>query len=259
MRMQSTDQLKTRYIFIDTSIFVAANFHYQSSTFRQLVVLARESYLFVHLTPITIGEVKANIHERVEAAHRAVQKCKKEAMVLRHLPGNTYKGLFIDFDAAVVEQSLVQTFEKFISESRVITIPVSGTSVDQVFSQYFSSSPPFGSGKKKSEFPDAFALAAMIEWSVTKGEKVYVISTDGDMERACEGQESLVFLDSLDKLLNIVAKDDKILAAFAESAFEHLEPEITKGIIDRFGWLGFMVEDEEGEVDSTEVMTVNIN
>jgi len=79
------------------------------------------------------------------------------------------------------------------------------------------------------------------------------------MERACEGQESLVFLDSLEKLLNIVAKDDKILAAFAESTFEHLEPEITKGIIDRFGWLGFMVEDEEGEVDSTEVMTVNIN
>ena len=257
--MQGTDQLETRHIFIDTSIFIAANFHYQSSTFRQLVALASESYLFVHLTPVTVGEVKANIRERVEAAHRAVQKCKKEAMVLRHLPGDTYKGLFVDFAAGDVERSLVQKFETFVSESRADVISLNGAPVDRVFSQYFSSSPPFGSGQKKSEFPDAFALAALSEWCATKGKKIYVISKDGDMERVCEGNESLVFLDSLEKLLNLVATDDKILAAFAESVFERLEPDITKGIIEQFGWLGFMVDDEDGEVDNTEVKAVNID
>lgn len=256
--MQGSDQLETRHIFIDTSIFIAANFHYQSSTFRQLITLARESYLFVYLTPITIGEVKANIHDRVESAHRAVQKCKKEAMVLRHVPGDTYKGLFIDFDVKAVEESLIQQFEKFISEARANIISVGGASVDQVFNQYFSSSPPFGIGKKKNEFPDAFALAAMREWCAAKGEKIYVISTDGDMARACEGAEALIFLDSLEALLNIVATDNKILAKFAESAFEHLEPEITREIIKQFGLLGFMVEDEEGEVDNIEAKVADI-
>lgn len=257
--MQDTDQLETRHIFIDTSIFVGANFHYQSSTFRQLITLARESYLFVYLTPITIGEVKANIHDRVESAHRAVQKCKKEAMVLRHLPDDTYKGFFIDFDVKAVEESLIQQFEKFISEARANIVPVSGTSIDQVFNQYFSLSPPFGIGKKKSEFPDAFALAAMREWCATKGQKIYVISTDGDMARACEGDKALIFLESLEALLNIVATDNKILATFAASAFEHLESEITREIIKQFNLLGFIVEDEEGEVDSIEAKDVDIN
>src|SRR5687768_3708720 len=104
--MQGTEQLETRHIFIDTSIFIGANFHYESSTFKQLITLVRENYLFIYLTPITIREVKANIHERVESAHRAIQKCKKEAMVLRHLRNDSFKGLFIDFDSATVEESL---------------------------------------------------------------------------------------------------------------------------------------------------------
>jgi hypothetical protein len=256
--MQGTDQLETRHIFIDTSIFVGANFHYESSTFKQLITLASEKYLSIYLTPITIREVKANIHERVQAAHRAVQKCKKEAMVLRHLPEDTYRGLFTDFDAGTVAETLVKKFEVFISDSRATTIPVNGISVDQVFERYFSSSPPFGAGKKKSEFPDAFVLSALTDWGINKSEKIYVISTDGDMARACEEQKALISLDSLEALLNLVATDNKILAAFAESAFEHLQPEITRGITEKFKWLGVMVDDEEGEVDSIEAKDVNV-
>jgi hypothetical protein len=256
--MQASDQLETRYIFIDTSMFVGANFHYESSTFKQLITLASESYLFIYLTPITIREVKANIRERVEAAHRAVQKCKKEAMVLRHLPNDTYKALFQDFDAGNIEDSLIQRFDRFASETRATIIPVAGTSIEQVFDQYFSSAPPFGIGKKKSEFPDAFALAALKEWCTTKRERIYVISTDGDMKSACEEHEALINLDSLEALLNLVATDNKILAAFADAAFEHLGPEITKKITREFGWLGFIVDDEEGEVESAEAKDIDI-
>ena len=156
--MQGTDQLETRHIFIDTSIFVGANFHYDSSTFKQLITLASEKYLYIYLTPITINEAKANIQERVQDAHRAIQKCKKEAMVLRHLPDDTFKVLFTDFDVKTVAEALIKQFERFISDTRATTIPINSTSVDQVFERYFLSSPPFGAGKKKSEFPDAFAF-----------------------------------------------------------------------------------------------------
>lgn len=256
--MQGTVRLETRHVFIDTSIFVAANFRYESSTFKQLITLASESYLHVYLTPITIREVKSKIHDRVEAAHRAVQKCRKEAMVLRHLPNDTFKGLFTDFETGTVEESLIKRFDGFISETRATTVPVSGISVDHVFELYFSCSPPFGIGKKKNEFPDAFALSALNEWCITKGEKIYVISTDGDMARACEEHNALISLDSLEALLNLVATDDKILAAFAESALEHLQPEITRKITKQFGWLGFMVDDEDGEVDCIEAKGANI-
>lgn len=257
--MHGTEQLETHHIFIDTSIFVGANFHYESSTFKQLITLASEKYLFIYLTPITISEVKAQIQKRIQDAHRAVQRCKKEAMVLRHLPNDTFRGLFADFDVKTVAETLIKQFENLISNSRATTIPINGTSVDQVFERYFSSSPPFGAGKKKNEFPDAFALSALNEWCTTKSEKIYVISTDGDMARACEEHKALISLDSLEALLNLVATDNKILAAFAESAFQHLQPEITRRITKEFKWLGFIVDDEEGEVESVEVSDVNID
>lgn len=256
--MQGADQLETRHIFIDTSIFVGANFHYESSSFKQLITLARESYLLIYLTPITIREVKSKIHERVETAHLALQRCKKEAMVLRHLPADTYKALFTDFDTRTVEESLIQKFDRFISQSQATIIPVGGTSVEKVFDQYFSLSPPFGTGKKKSEFPDAFALASLNEWCITNREKIYVVSTDSDMKRACEEHETLTSLHSLEALLNIVATDNKILADFAESAFEHLQPEIIRGITQKFRWLGFIVDDEEGEVENSQATDVDI-
>ena len=229
------------------------------STFKQLITLASEKYLYIYLTPITISEVKANVQERVQDAHRAIQKCKKEAMVLRHLPDDTFKGLFTDFDVKTVAETLLKQFERFISDTRATTIPINGTSVDQVFERYFSSSPPFGAGKKKSEFPDAFALSALNEWCTTKSEKIYVISTDGDMARACEEHKALVSLDSLGALLNLVATDNKILAAFAESAFQHLKTEITRRISKEFKWLGFLIDDEDGEVESVEAKDINID
>jgi hypothetical protein len=256
--MSGTDQLKTRHVFIDTSIFVGANFHYGSSSFKQLITLARENYLFIYLTSITIREVKAKIRERVETAHHAVQRCRKEAMVLRHLPNNNFEALFKDFDAGTIENTLVQKFDAFISEIRAITVPVESTSVEQVFDQYFSSFPPFGSGKKKNEFPDAFALAALNEWCNTKTEKIYVISTDSDMQAACEKHEALIGLISLEALLNIVATDDKLLADFAESAFDHLQAEILTRIAKHFRWLGFIIDDEEGEVEHAEAKDINI-
>lgn len=257
--MHGTDQLETRHIFIDTSIFVGANFHYESSTFKQLSTLAIENYLSIYLTPITVREVKAKIQDRVQDAHRAVQKCKQEAMVLRHFPNDTFRGLFTDVDVKTVAETLIKQFENFISNTRATTIPVNGTSVDQVFERYFSSLPPFGAGKKKNEFPDAFALSALNEWCTTKSEKIYVISTDGDMARACEGHKALISLNSLEALLNLVARDNKILAAFAESAFQHLQPEITKRITVEFKSLGFMVDDEDGEVESVEAKAINID
>ena len=105
--MHGTDQLETRHIFIDTSIFVGANFHYESSTFKQLSTLAIENYLSIYLTPITVREVKAKIQDRVQDAHRAVQKCKQEAMVLRHLPNDTFRGLFTDVDVKTVAETLI--------------------------------------------------------------------------------------------------------------------------------------------------------
>lgn len=256
--MQGIVRLETRHVFIDTSIFVASNFHYESSPFKQLITLARENYLSIYLTPITIREVKAKIHDRVAAAHHALQKCRKEAMVLRHLPNDTYKELFTEFDAAKAEQSIISRFDTFISETRATIVPVGGTSVERVFDQYFTSFPPFGPGKKKNEFPDAFALAALDEWCNSKNKKIYVISSDTDMQSACEKHQGFIGLESLAAFLSIVATDNKILADFAEAAFEHLQPEITTRITKQFGWLGFVVDDEDGEIDCIEAKEANV-
>ena len=54
-----------------------------------------------------------------------------------------------------------------------------------VFQKYFQKKPPFGPGKKKEEFPDAFVLTSIEDWCSWKNQKIYVVSTDGDMQSGC--------------------------------------------------------------------------
>jgi hypothetical protein len=72
----------------------------------------------------------------------------------------------------------------------VIAVP--NMSLEGVLDDYFEQRPPF-SEKKKSEFPDAFAAAALEAWCKKKSEKILVISGDGDWPIICEGSDVLTY------------------------------------------------------------------
>jgi hypothetical protein len=111
-----------------------------------------------------------------------------------------------------------------------------------VFSRYFKAKPPFNQEKKKSEFPDAFALEALRTFCVENGSRVTIVSGDSDCKAACEEDDRLKYVEKLELLLQSLQENSALLAA-AKDALTHLEQEIQKQIAEECRTLEFFVAD----------------
>src|SRR3990172_10033947 len=83
--------MKTKYIFIDTSIFIGNNYDYKNSVFKKLATLSATGKLNVFITDITIKEIEANIEDELK---KALEKVKLHGRILRHLDMECFKGIF---------------------------------------------------------------------------------------------------------------------------------------------------------------------
>lgn len=74
----------------------------------------------------------------------------------------------------------------------------------EILNPYWNHTAPFGKGSKRYEFPDAFALLALKEWS-TANDDVYVVSSDSDWKKACSGK--LKLYETLEELLAYILSE----------------------------------------------------
>ena len=102
---------------------------------------------------------------------------------------------------------------------------------------------PFQSGKKRKEFPDAFALA-MLESYASK-EKIYVavVSSDGDFKLACQRFERLLHFESVPRLTEVLLSDDARLAAL-QSALERNLDAITEAVFENLQYVSYYHADD---------------
>jgi hypothetical protein len=129
-----------------------------------------------------------------------------------------------------------------------------------VFDAYFQLKPPFGVGKKKDEFPDAFSIATVREWCEENDEEIYIISTDGDLQSACGEDGPLYSLPKLADFLNVIASDNEVMATFLQSEIAQREQEIKKKIGEMFeSEGGFILEDQDGDVVEVMVSDVTLS
>lgn len=255
--------LETSKIFIDTQVFIAANFQFSSGRLKKLSELNKKDKITIFLTDITIREIVANIEETVEELNNYVKKFQSQAKLLRKIP--VYDAIF-NFDKNVVLEDVKGEFKKFIELGihsynsnpiySVTIIPVKNVSIESIFDKYFNQQPPFGEGKKKAEFPDAFIIAALEQWCEDNKEFMYVISNDSDMKNACLLSRYLIPLATLDELFDLINAEDEYISSIAHSWFTNNKKEIEQKIIDNFENEIFSLEDYEGEVDNIRVKNI---
>lgn len=81
-----------------------------------------------------------------------------------------------------------------------------------IFEKYFNSIPPFSTGKKKSEFPDAFVIEAAKQYlSEHTNEILLVVSKDSDWEKSFANVRNVVICDSISSANTILNSIDCIL------------------------------------------------
>lgn len=127
---------------------------------------------------------------------------------------------------------------------------------------YDSIRAPFGEGRKRKEFPDAFAIEIVSLYAEKHGICVAVVSEDHDIKKACEHYPSLLYFQSLAKLTELLlvgeAKLEELRAILSES-LELLEDAIHEKI-NGFGTYIYDegYEEEESSIDSPQIMDIRI-
>ena len=204
-------ELKTRLVFIDTEVFRSKNYQFGEHTLQQLEEHLEHNRLHLLLPSITVNEIKHQIREKSNEAHSKLKNFQKDAMFLRNAPNLPCYHIFQKVSSDQIYHEAIERFEEFLRNSQVEIVSFEGVKLEDVFDKYFLSDAPFGSGKKKSEFPDAFALEAVMKTAERRQHELYIISNDGDLKKYVENKQHLHYLKTIEELLDLVVRTEEIL------------------------------------------------
>lgn len=250
------DGFKALNVFVDSSVFIGKNYRYEHPSFVALKDAVLEGRANLLITDVTIKEVKAHIDDDVSNSSQALKKVRGAAKILRNIPTLGDSAIFNDIDRASVSEQLSSQFEQFLADAKAITVPVSDANTQFVFDCYFKNAAPFGEGKKKSEFPDAFALSALNEWAESEHEDVFVVSQDSDMIGIECHFSRLSVVSSLEEFLGKVTSYFEEFATLAQQLLEDNLYEIEGILKAQFQMLGFILADQVGDINETRVTKV---
>ena len=249
-----------RLVALDTQVFESYNFNYNSKVFRTLVELAQQEKIRLLLTSVTLHEIRAHITKRAVLTSQAIEQTINDLKKKDFKPqGDTKRvrfpansDLLNEFKTKVQElapnfdqinQELLDQLEAFLQETDFKIIEVDRVSVVDIFKNYFSGTPPFGEGKKKYEFPDAFALLALQKEAEDRNRIIYVVSGDSDWEKFCSSSEGLSLIGKLDELLEtIIRETDSDEVDECYELYSDKEDEIKGYIHNNFPALNFSID-----------------
>ncbi len=251
-------ELESRKVFIDTQSFIKMGLNIHHPALERLRKLASERLIQYYITTVVEREVRSHIDVAITEALTAVKNFQRKARLLQRLEEPEIVPLFVDLESDDIKAKAQSVFSAFLDGCDSTCVDANGVAAEDIISSYFDRSPPFGDGKKKSEFPDAFSLNSLL--SAVGDEKIYIISEDGDHKSFCEIHDQFLQLDTLDQFLDIYSRHESALADLVVErlvgGLEQIEAELKEmieglGVYNSAPWEDSEVVDfEVGEITS---------
>ena len=245
------------YVFIDTEAFEKYRLDIGHPVFQKLVALASTGAVTVLMPEVTRAEIEAHIADKVKIALAKLGGFRKKAAILRQAGESDLDSLFVEPSYEDTCQKLIARFGEYLSALGAVEVPVDCVNCSELLGDYFGKNPPFGPGKKKSEFPDAIAAKALLKGkgSLWDGE-VLVVSGDPDWQRTCEANHEFIHVERLPALLDQFR--DELLVAQIKSGVRAdlalVESRIEESFVDR----GFSISDVDGEVEAVDISSLEL-
>lgn len=239
-------------LYIDTSIFESNNF-FESHRINQLYKLARKEKIKVIIPELTYDEIKNRLHVNIKSSIERFNKYRTDTRVLRNIPSIKSQFEDIDLDAILIESEkrLQETFSE--AKFNVIQYPV--LNIGDIFRQYFNQDFPFGSGKKKNEFPDAFALSSIEKWAIENTTKVILFSKDNDLLNY--KSEHLIIHEDFDEYINDKIREDEENEAAIKRVDQFIEREPHDILLNMSEWVKDQLDDISHYYDFTNYLEIH--
>ncbi|WP_372097752.1 PIN domain-containing protein [Tistrella mobilis] len=216
----SDDEIKTLIaeggvfaISIDTAVFDGKQKTFQNAVLRRLDQFHVRD-ISVIIVDVVAEEMKSHLRDEAADTQRALKKALRAHTNRwgRETTEGEEAGLLLDSKAADFAQAEFDAFLAHI-HGEVISVGDTPDAAQQVFRRYFAEEPPFGSAdKRKSEFPDAFALLRLDAYAAEEGKALICVSPDrGWIEYAAQS-DHLICVGRLEDALALFNAADQHLA-----------------------------------------------
>ena len=268
------EEIKTHYIFLDTSIFIKENF-FAGNKLKAFLKHEKESEIELLTTEITKKECHSNLNKFLINSNATFKKTLKElsnkAKTFKNIDSlNEIFNLHNSFEFEKEKDVLHKKFEK-IKSDHFKEVDIDPSKTLKIVADYFDFKPPFKDGKKKNEFPDAIVLNSLETWCKENNEKIYVVTEDEDLNSY--ESDYLIPIKEYDKLLDQISFtfSDENISTKIDEILESKETEIISTIEDKFAddfpYSGFDdsqgfeyesngIEKFEGSIDSHSVLQI---
>lgn len=253
---------ETTNVFIDTEVFDRHKLDFNSPQMRRIIRLATANEMKLILTDVTIGEIKSHINKTAAASASQLSQLRRINRVVRDVIGEEKLSEMSAFTEDVLTSRLKENLNKFLTETKAEVVTIDDARPSDVFRKYFHTQAPFSSGKKKSEFSDAFAGAALEAWcKEASEEKLFIVSGDDDWKQLCDTTDPFIYVNKLDELLEKFADSEavtyvqELLQDESDVLIARLKEKIDEGSV------YFYLDDSivDGEVDEVENVDIDID
>ncbi|ESY72043.1 PIN domain-containing protein [Mesorhizobium sp. M0051] len=190
---------------IDTSIFDQKRLQLNSPPLQALAALKERPLSFI-LSSTVVKEVTGHLEKALEEAIRAAKKGIGEALFAFGTEKPTRDELIEQISGGQPPaEAMNERFNTFLKDTSCEVLDDTKlVDMAALFGKYFSNRPPFGPGRKKSEFPDALALLALERAATDRDIGIMVVSKDGDWRAFCANSERLYLVPEIEKALDLV-------------------------------------------------------
>lgn len=165
--------MKYDVLTIDTQVIHANGFDLEGGLLAQIAQFRDGSTRFV-LSRVTLREILRHLTQKAEEARRGLQSAFRKAQ------DGQFPLELPDLKAIDPKAVARSRLEAFVKATGAEIIDYDSVSLPEVMDRYFKPAPPFATGKKKSEFPDAVALLSLEAWARANDKRVLAVSKDGD-------------------------------------------------------------------------------
>ena len=208
-------------VFLDTSIFAGQQYNFSSTALASFIPVAKKHGLTLLLPDPTEKEIVRQIRERSQDALKALDQARRRAPFLakwKHFPPQ----MTLNISDWEVMRVAMEEWRVFLKQFELQKLDYGGVNVKEVMGWYDSVLPPFQEGKKRKEFPDAFAIAIVETYARRTESVVAVVSEDEDFKLACNRFSSLLYFKSLPSLTELLLTDPATMAQLRNSILEDL-------------------------------------
>lgn len=231
-------------LFIDTCILDGCSYNFESASVQPIVGVAKDKSISLLLPDATEREMLRHIKAQSDDVLAALVTAQQRAPFLRKWKEWPLKAKQDFLLAYNLNRLAKEEFTEFLSAFTVIKLDLTTVNLREVMEWYEKGLGPFAKGKKKAEFPDAFALSSLLTYSRKTGEPVAVVSVDDDFRSACALHDCLFFHKSIGSYVECLLLSDEHVKQVR--AILDNDPEtVSKAIELEFVELRFYARDDE--------------